>query len=112
MQPLQCLGHPLLPVPPIKRLDPPLQSIQSLCIRLVQKTLPQRQNLLQSPADRLEHTPVRIEHRLLCHIGDTHPLLHLHSPFISLFEARQYLQQGGLARAIAPDQSHPFLQFE
>ena len=63
----------------------------------------------QTHTGRLEHRALQVQHRLLRHICDAQTGLGLQRAVVRLFQCRQYLQQRGLARPVAPDQANPFL---
>ena len=97
--------HALLPVPGIQRLDAGLQRVKVHAVFMRFIGIAHRARLRHAFAHRLENRVAGFEHRLLRHIADAQPLRHLQQPVVELFEARNHLQQRGLARAIAANQA-------
>ena len=91
MQPVQRLGHPLLPIPSVLRLYRALQGIQ---VPLAPAVGVYECDGIRNPdADDLKHRGAEFEHGLLCNVGKPQVLLKLQRAVIRLLKPRQDLQQ-------------------
>ena len=104
VQSLQGLIDALLPGPAAQRFEPRLQGVQIVVgsVRLVARAQPAR--LGHAFGDGVEHRHARRERRLLRDVDAARAALHLQQAIVELLQARQDLQQRGLAGAVAPDQ--------
>ena len=110
VQPVQGLVHALLPVPAVQRFDLALHGVQvAVALAILVDQFPHPG---QACADSLEHSGVRIELRLLRHIGNAGVALHLQGAVVGLFQPAQNFEQRGLASAIAADQADALLRFQ
>ncbi len=110
VQSVQRFIHPLLPVPAVQRLD--------FALHRIQVTMPlailfnQADHARQTCADSYKDSSIRIQLRLLRHVGNAGVVLHLQRAVVGLFHAAQYFEHAGLARAIAANQAHALLRFK
>ena len=110
VQALQGFAHALLPVPAIERFDLALHGVQVTMALGV--FINEVAHARQPAAYRLKDAVAGLQIGLLGDVGDAGVALHLQHTIVWLFQPRQYLEQGGLAGAVAPDQTHAFLRFE
>ena len=103
MQPVQGLVHALLPVPAVLGFNRALQGIEiALAVRVLVDQLDQS---LEACTHRSEHGVFRVQLRFLGNEGQAHALLELHHAVVGLLHTPQYLEQRGLASAVASDES-------
>ena len=111
VQPLQGFLDALLPVPAVLRLDRALQRVE---VALRRGCTGRSSAITSATPARAAWKTVgfRFQHRFLRHIGDAQALLQLQDAVVRLLQARQDLEERGLAGAIAPDQADAFAGFE
>ena len=108
VQALQRLAHPLLPVPAVESLNFALHRVQVANPLAV--LVDQSPHARQPRADRFKNRCVRLQHRLLSHVGNAGVGLHLEAAVVGLFQTAQNFEQRRLAGAVAPDESDALLR--
>jgi len=104
--------HALFPVPRVQRLDARLQRVEVDAFGMLLVLPAHTARLRHTLADDVEHVATSVEHRLLRHVADAQPLSQLEQPVVGLFQSGNDLEQRGLARAVATDQSEPLAGLE
>ncbi len=66
----------------------------------------------QSAGNRVKNGVVRVEFRLLCHVGHAHIALDVDAPVVQRDGARNALEQGRLAGTIAANQANHFARLQ
>ena len=110
VQAVQGLRHALFPVPAVQRLDLALHRVQVAVALAI--LFNKAYNPRQSCAYCYKNSSIRIELRLLGHVGDAGVVLDLQAAVVGLFHPGQNFEHRGLARAVATNQADAFRGFE